>query len=122
MPSILIIDDVAEFRVNIAQMLEFEGFEVAQADNPVDGFAQMSQQRPDLILLDLSFAGLSGHNFIEWVRHSHVFADIPIIAVSGLQGADDIEAAISSGANDYLVKPVDLAQVIECVQKHLVKD
>src|SRR5687768_17234257 len=86
MPTILIVDDMAEFRHNMTQTLQFEGFEVLQADNPVNGFAQMQQHRPDLILIDLSFPGFNGVNFIEWVRRSHEFADTPIIAVSGLSG------------------------------------
>ena len=121
MPSILIIDDMAEFRHNIAEALQFEGFEVMQADNPVNGFAQMSQRRPDLILLDLSFPGLYGVNFIEWVRGSRLFADVPIIAVSGFKDVEHIEESLFAGANDYLVKPITVTEIIESIQKHLIR-
>jgi DNA-binding response OmpR family regulator len=120
MPSVLIVDDNDNFRHNVAELLQFEGFKVIQAENPVIGFKQMVEYRPDLILLDLGFHGFDGISFINWVRSNHSSATVPIIVVSGFKDAEHIREAISSGANDYLVKPIDIGKMIERIQNQLV--
>lgn len=117
MPYILIVDDMTEFRHAIAELLQFEGFEVVEADNPANGFDQLALRRPDLILVDLSFPHFDGVNFIHWVRHNRLCADTPIIVVSGFSDAAHIEKAMASGANDYLVKPFAVAKMLERIQR-----
>jgi DNA-binding response OmpR family regulator len=120
MPNILIIDAIAEYRDNLAEMLGYEGFEISQVQNALLGFAQMALHRPDLILLDLSFPKYDGFTFIEWVRRNRVFARIPIIVISSFNDKVCIERAISSGADEYMVKPVAMTQIIESLRNYFV--
>ncbi len=60
---------------------------------------------PDLILADLNMPGLSGFEFIEKVRISDYFSDIPIIILSGQEGSTEKIRCLKLGANDYVIKP-----------------
>jgi CheY-like chemotaxis protein len=113
MAHILVIDDDFDVRATLVDLLESKAYEVTQADNPVSGFSALEQRCPDLILIDLSFPGLRGENFIRWVRLSHAFAHIPIIVVSGLGDQSDVEEAMTAGANAYFVKPVSDSKLLQ---------
>jgi CheY-like chemotaxis protein len=64
--------------------------------------------KPGVILLDLKMPGMDGFAVIEWLRQQTWYADIPIIVISGLTSPQEIARAMELGADDYLVKPVDL--------------
>ena len=106
-PTILIIDDQASIRFLLGSFLKKEyrviGFE--------DGFSAMqwlvNANFPDLILLDLDVPRLSGTDFLEQIKKSGFFQDIPVVIISGDHSPETIEQCNQLGVYAYLTKPFD---------------
>ena len=121
MSCILIVEDQVALRQGMAEMLRYEGFKVVEADDPEDGFTKLEKNRPDLILSDLNFPGGDGTTFIAQVRRTSGFAEIPIIAVTGFNDREHIDAAVRAGTDGYLVKPVNVDSLMKAIRHHLVR-
>lgn len=68
---------------------------------------------PQLILLDLNMPGMSGIEFLRWIRSDPDYRTLRVIVLSGSDAIRDINAAYEAGANSFLVKPADLDQFVE---------
>ena len=106
---ILVIDDEAPMRKLLSINLEACGHSVTAACDGAEALALIDQQSFDLILLDISMPGRNGLQILEAVRprfHN------PIVIVSARQREEDKLAALVSGADDYLVKPFSVAELL----------
>ncbi len=79
---VLVVDDERDLREGIAECLELEGYEVAQARNGREAMELASESRPAIILLDLMMPVMSGWQVIEALRDSATLRTIPIIVIS----------------------------------------
>ena len=102
--KILVVDDSLVERSYLQRHLGRQGHKVLLADSGGWGLAMYEQHAPDLVLLDMVMPDFDGR---ETVRRMRALSDewVPIIFLSGLGGTEDIEAALDSGGDDYLVKP-----------------
>jgi DNA-binding NtrC family response regulator len=101
---ILVIDDNADVRTMLADLLESLGYEVVEAENAVDGIHVIQREAPKIVLLDINMPGLSGAEALPTI-----LALAPRTAVIMISGNSDEELAkrtLAHGAFDYLVKPV----------------
>lgn len=113
MPRILVIDDEPQIRKFMRISLSANGYEVIEADNAADGIAAARSQHPDLLVLDLGLPDLDGQEVISAVRET---SDVPIIVLSvRAQEVDKVEA-LDRGANDYVVKPFGVAELMARVR------
>jgi len=102
--NVLIVEDDAFLREIAAKKLQAEGFSVSAAGDGNEAIEKISQQAPDIIVLDLILPELDGFGVLEKVRTNPATKDTPVIILSNLGQEEDIEKAKSLGATDYLVK------------------
>jgi len=105
---ILCIEDEASIRKMLRFSLEREGYTVHDAENAVQMNEQISQQRPDLILMDWMLPDSSGPQLIKQLRNESFTRDIPIIMLTAKAEEQDMIQGLESGADDYVSKPVSL--------------
>ena len=117
---ILIVDDQRELAGMIADMLGDAGFATRTADNGRDALADIQADRPDLLVLDVNMPGLDGFEVATMLKADPSTATIPIIMVSAQDGRGSRVIGLESGAEDYLSKPVDQAELIAKIRNILL--
>src|ERR687886_2420814 len=113
MPTILIADDDHTLTALLHQTLADEGYSVLSAADGKEALAQAQAHRPDLVVLDWIMPGLSG---LEVARQLRAAAGMPILMLTARDAIEDRVAGLDSGADDYLVKPFDLAELLARVR------
>jgi two-component system cell cycle response regulator DivK len=117
--KLLYIEDHPAQRDIMAQMLELSGYEVAVASDGIEGLERARSWFPDLILMDLRMPRMDGFDAIKELRKDPDTADIPIIAISAWASAKHKERAMDAGADEHFTKPVDLARLLETINRFL---
>lgn len=121
MRTILVIEDNAEMRGNIAEILELAPYQVVQAVNGKQGVALARQTRPDLILCDIMMPELDGYGVLHILGNDPVLAEIPFLFLSAKAEAADFRFGMNLGADDYLTKPFDDLTLLNAVELRLRK-
>ncbi|APW44231.1 protein kinase domain-containing protein [Rhodoferax saidenbachensis] len=117
--KILVVEDEASIRDNLALLLRMEGFELVEAANGVMGLALARQEMPDLILSDVMMPELDGYGFLEALRADPQTAAIPFIFLTARSERADRRRGMNLGADDYLGKPFTRDEVLEAVQARI---
>lgn len=116
MKQILVIDDDIHIGNMIEETLVKEGYGVARAYSGTEALLYLSTQHPDLILLDLMLPGLNGEEILPKI------ARIPVIVISAKVDVSDKVNVLMSGANDYITKPFDMAELLARISVQLRKE
>jgi excisionase family DNA binding protein len=111
-PVVLIVDDDPGVRHAVRASLEAEGYSVREAGNATEGLAALSEQPPDLILLDVQMPQVDGWEMLRQVQEQHGVGSIPVIMFSG-RVEEAAEEAASRGAQGFVGKPFDPEQLVE---------
>ena len=106
--TILCVEDEASIRDMLRFSLEREGYRVDGAENSTQMSESISQQRPDLILMDWMLPDASGPQLVKGLRSESYTRDIPIIMLTAKAEEQDMIKGLDSGADDYVTKPVSL--------------
>ena len=118
---ILVIDDEAPNREILRRQLERKGHKVTTVRSATETYAELGQQRFDLVLLDILMPDTNGIEILETLKSDPGTSEIPVVMVSGLKETGAIARCISSGAEDYLPKPIDPillhARVDACLER-----
>jgi len=117
--KILIIEDQAPMRRNVALMLELEGYKTCVAENGRIGVEVAKKERPDLILCDVMMPELDGYGVVQALRDDDVFANTPFIFLTAKSDKSDVRMGMNFGADDYLTKPVVRDDLLAAVQIRL---
>jgi two-component system, cell cycle sensor histidine kinase and response regulator CckA len=117
--SILAIDDDAETRQLLEDVLALEGYEVRTAESGELGLALVVADPPDLILVDIRMPGMGGPEFCRRIKRAPIGKHIPIMILSGLSGLKDQLAGFEAGAVDFVLKPFHRKVLLSRVQTHL---
>lgn len=105
-PLVLVVDDDAAIRTVVRWQMDDAGFRVAEAEDGPAALRLIQDERPTLVVLDLSLPGLGGLDVLRSVRRGAAGrSDLPIIVLSGRSGETDRIVGLDLGADDYLVKP-----------------
>src|SRR5438105_15561866 len=114
---VLVVDDDPDMQRLLALMIRTEGM---QADTADDGGAALARASaappPDLILLDVMLPGIDGFTVCERLKHDPATAMIPIVLITALEDAASRVRGIRAGADDFLSKPVQRAELIARMQ------
>jgi len=98
------------------------GYCVVEAADGEETVSAAESARPDLILMDGSLPRLSGLEAARQIRQSAHIGHVPIVFISGHAGAAFIALAREAGCDEYLVKPLDLSQLEDVLEKYCVQD
>ncbi len=117
--SILVTDDSAIMRMFIVMSLRrMLKVNITEAVNGIDALAKLKGGKFDLLLTDMNMPEMNGAELIRYVRLG-MKSDIPIIVITTKGEAKDREMGMSLGANGYLTKPVNTAELIKTILKFL---
>ncbi len=113
MSKILIVEDEATLRNTLALNLRAEGFEVVTADDGAEGLKLAREQAPDAVILDLMLPELDGLSLCRILRRD---SDVPILMLTARGTEMDRIAGLETGADDYVVKPFSLGELMARVR------
>ena len=114
--TILIVDDDPQIRRALRITLAGHGYEVAEAKNGEEAVESVTRERPDVILLDMNLPGMTGLEVCGMIRRSF---EGPIIMVTVRNTENDKIAALDSGADDYIVKPFAIGELLARIRATL---
>ena len=111
--KILIVEDEANIRELLCLYLEREGYTVIEAENGVEGIKQWKSEKPDMLLLDVMMPVMDGWTVCKEIRAE---SDVPIIMLTAKGETADRVSGLEMGADDYIVKPLEMPEVIARVR------
>jgi two-component system KDP operon response regulator KdpE len=114
--KILIVDDEPAIRRFLKASLETEGFQIVAVENAAQALSAVPQAKPDLMILDLGLPDLDGMDVIRQVR---IGSALPIIVLSVRNDEPGKVAALDAGADDYMVKPFGVEELLARVRAAL---
>ena len=117
--KILVIEDDPNILTLIRQTLQRAGYEVITATNGSEGLRLVQETQPHLIVLDITMPGLDGYQVCHYVRNDEATKHLPIIMVTAMSRPADQRRGFELGADDYLPKPFQIAELITRVQSLL---
>src|SRR2546425_3813570 len=103
--KVLLVDDEDSLRKVMKELLEREGYEVAEARDGVQALDQVDRMGPDIIVLDLNLPGLDGYGVLSHLRSRPATAAIPVIVLTAKGDEDNEVRVFELGADDFLTKP-----------------
>ncbi|MFQ5806419.1 MAG: response regulator transcription factor [Phycisphaerae bacterium] len=118
-PTILLVDDEQKVLDLITFRLQLLGYRVITAKSGEEALALAEAQPPDLIILDVAMPGLDGVTVCSRLKSSEASAAIPILMLTARTEVEDVNKAITAGADDYVVKPYDPTVLQMKIRRHL---
>jgi two-component system KDP operon response regulator KdpE len=115
---VIVIEDEKQIRHFLRVTLEAAGITVGEAATGRQGLDEVSQARPDLVILDL---GLPDMNGVDVIRQLRTWSNVPIVILSARSDEADKVNALELGADDYLTKPFGNAELVARIRVHLRK-
>ena len=116
---VLVIDDEEFVRTAIRQILEEKEYGVLEASSGREGIDLARRELPDLVICDIVMEGLDGYSTLQELRSDRSTAAIPLIIMTGYQNTNSMRLAMSLGADDFLVKPFPLFELLSSVEARL---
>ena len=113
----MIIEDEPDAAEMFAEMMRVSGFRVIKMYSSTPAIPAISQERPDLIILDIMMPDISGLEVLRFMRREPELAPIPVIVVSAKSMPADIRTGMDAGASIYLTKPVGFLDLKQAVEK-----
>jgi CheY-like chemotaxis protein len=117
MKKLLVIEDNPELAKLLEIILRRAGYDIAVADNGVDGLERVKQTNPDLVLLDIMLPRMDGYQVCDRIRHE-LHSDVPVIMLTSLDSPADMERSRKVGATDHLAKPFDKEYLLEIIEHY----
>jgi adenylate cyclase len=117
--KILVVDDTPANVKLLADLLAVKGFGVATAASGEEGLATLAAEKPDLVLLDVMMPGLSGYDVCRRIRADPETALLPVVLVTSLDPQGERVKGIEAGADDFLPKPINQAELFARVRSLL---
>ncbi len=108
-PVVLVIDDEIQIRRLLRVTLEGNGYKVFEAATGQEGLVEAAQRRPDIVVLDLGLPDMDGLAVLQRLRE---WSEAPVVVLSVREGEEDKVAALDRGADDYVNKPFNTAELL----------
>lgn len=114
---VLVVDDEKDVCETISLMLEGAGHETLIAANGEDALKMATDEKPDLVLLDILLPGIDGFEVLSKLKVDTETQRIPIIIVSGKRDAESVLKAKNLGSNEYLMKPFTAQELLKIISR-----
>ena len=111
-PTVLIVEDEAPLVMMLRYNLEKEGFQVSEAGDGEEALVQIAERKPDIVLLDWMLPLVSGIEVCRRIRRSPETRTLPVIMLTARGEENDRVRGLDSGADDYVVKPFSLSELV----------
>jgi DNA-binding response OmpR family regulator len=121
MSTILIVEDDAAIRSNIARLLTLEGFDTVSTPDGLSGLAQARAHTPDLLISDVNMPGMDGFALLAAVRADPALSTLPFILLTALDDRGNTRRGMTAGADDYLSKPFTRTELLDAVHAQIAK-
>ncbi len=113
--KVLIVDDEIEFASTLAERLQIRGYNAKSVYSAEDAIALSRNDPPDVMLLDLRMPVMSGIKVLQTIKQFN--PSIEVIMLTGLGSTQDSAEGMESGAFDFIMKPVDIENLVEKIEK-----
>lgn len=120
MKKILLVEDDPNLGEVLNLQLEMSGYEVSLLRYPTKTVESLLENNYDLVVMDKLLNGIDGTLVCAAIRNTEAISEIPILMMSGLDGAG--EDCIAAGANDFIAKPFDMNNFISSIEATLARD
>ena len=117
--KILAVDDSKTIRMIVKKAFKPYNCQVLEAENGKEGLNTASEEKPDLIVLDITMPVMTGPEMLEAMKGDPDIKDIPVIMLTAESGKENVVKILKMGVSDYMVKPFKGEQLIERVSKIL---
>lgn len=117
--KVLAVDDIPLNLLLIQKMLSKFNFQIKTASNGKNALLSVTQEKPDLILLDLMMPEIDGFEVIRRLRGNPDTTGIRIVILSALNSGEDVVKAFDLGADDFITKPIIMEKLLDCVMKQI---
>lgn len=115
----LVVDDDPQVLKLLRVNFELEGFEVMSAVNGEEALEMVGRDTPDVVVCDVMMPGIDGLEVVRRLRAHPDTVSLPLVVVSAKAQRADVRVGITLGADEYVTKPFDPAELIEIVQRLL---
>lgn len=119
--SILLIEDNRDIRENISELLEMSGYKVLSADNGKTGVQMAKKHKPNIIVCDIMMPELDGYGVLNILANDPNTSNIPFIFLTAKTESTDIRKGMNMGADDYITKPFEDAELLKAIEVRLEK-
>lgn len=119
MQTVLVIEDEAPLRANLARILSAENYRVVTAADGDEGIRRVLEDRPDLVICDILMPRVDGFGVLAALRSRPESAAIPFIFLTASADKEDLARGLKSGANEYVTKPFKIADLLAAVRRLL---
>jgi len=109
--KVLVVDDSKTELLYLSGILQKQGYEVRTAENAEEAMHRLSEEKPDLILMDVVMPGQNGFQLTRTLSRDTNYADVPIIMCTSKNQETDRVWGMRQGASDYITKPVDVQEL-----------
>ena len=116
---ILVVDDDADAREILSSRLQACGYDVLLAESGWQALEQVRLKKPQLILLDVMMPELDGFTVCKFLKEKEETRNIPVIFLTAREQLQDVERGFTSGADDYVLKPINWERLLPKIKKYL---
>jgi DNA-binding response OmpR family regulator len=117
--TVVIVEDEPEAAELFSEMMRVSGFRVFKALASAPAMAMITQQKPDVVILDIMMPDISGLEILRYMRRETNLAKIPVVVVSAKSMPSDVRDGLEAGASIYLTKPVGFADLKSAIERAL---
>ena len=110
--KVLVVDDSKTELMYMTDLLQKNGYSVRTAENAEDAFRRLSEDKPDLILMDVVMPGQNGFQLTRSITRDPQYADVPIIMCTSKNQETDRVWGMRQGARDYITKPIEAKELL----------
>jgi len=117
--TVLIIEDEEDAAELFSEMMRVSGFRVLKTSKSKPAISMMTEDKPDLVLLDIMMPEISGLEILREMRRDPNLSDVPVIVLTAKSMPADIKNGMEAGASTYITKPVGFQELKEAVERTL---
>jgi DNA-binding response OmpR family regulator len=117
--KVLVVDDTERNVKLLADLLTFKGYAVVTASGGKEALERIAAEQPDLVLLDVMMPDMNGYDVCRKIRETPATAMLPVVMVTALDPANERVKGIEAGADDFLSKPINQAELLARVRSLL---